>query len=133
MKAADITPGDYEVKVYGKMKRVTIVGIKSQTYMAYSDYRDSRGHNRTAKFAIDDKDKSHTFQNVKRPWAEAAPEHEQAENAIARRDNALEALKDVLSSAWVGKGYYVNSLKDNGRIDIRLTTEEAEALVRRLS
>jgi len=133
MKAADITPGDYEVKVYGRMKRVTIVGIKSQTYRAYSGSRDMTGYFRTAKFAVDDKDTAHTFQNVKRPWAEAAPEHEQAENATARRDRVMETLNGALSCGYIGKGYHLNSLKENGRIDIRLTVEEAEALVRRLT
>jgi len=133
MKAADITPGDYEVKVYGRMKRVSIVGIRALAYRAYSGSRDMVGYMRTAKFAVDDEGISHTFQNVKRPWAEAAPDHEQAEDAAARRDNAIEALKDVLLIPHVARGYYLNSLKANGNIDIRLTVDEAEALVRRLS
>jgi len=133
MKAADITPGDYEVKVYGQMRRVTIVGIKALTYRAYYDDRDSRGYDRTAKFAIDDKDNKHTFQNVKRPWSAAASEYEQAQDAAARRDNVLEALKDALPSMSVGKGYSLRNFKDNGLIDIRMSVDEAESLLRRLT
>ena len=133
MKRTDIKVGEhYEVMYLGAPVRAIVRAVEKRERRVYSGERwDSRGH-MTTGWVVDIEIppmraiNTVTPQQVKRPWAEAAPEHEEKAALKERTSRAISDLKEHGYSAWVAFG------TGPGYIDLRLTLDEAEALAKRL-
>lgn len=134
MKSKDIVVGeDYEAIRYGNPHRCTVLAVGKKTRRVYSGARwDMGGHASTAvvvtvRWAGDTEAARNdiTPQQVKRPWSEAAAEHDAKNAAKGRKAAAIEALRGAGFSAG-------EALLGKDRISVYLSVEEAERFVARL-
>jgi hypothetical protein len=133
MKAKDIiTPGDYEVRPYkGGERNAHIVrvekrsvkvfpqgsfsGYNSEQWRAIAEYKDSKGVSQESDYPL---------AQVIRPWAEAEPEHVAYIAAELADKLGRQALTDALHLKGIVTKVYVS----NGRYELSLTSEQADAL-----
>ena len=110
MRAVDITPGDYEIKTYRGLERVTITEVKDHTRKVYYSSTSMHGRSVTSKFAFDANGQIYRLQSVIRPWAEAAEQHEDKAARARRLALAISAL-----DKWLTKGGFLPAQWDHSK------------------
>lgn len=130
MKAKDITPGDYEVKMWGSKTRATVLAVGPKTRRVYSGARwDIAGHTSTStvvtvKRTDGGREYDITPQQVLRPWSEAQPDYE-------RKEAERQHLADVVAGLCAqGLPAYAG---ERGSIHVILDVVQASDLLDRLS
>lgn len=96
MKAKDITPGEYEAKDYRGTHKVHVLRIDKVLETVRTDGRDVVGHKATNTYVITTGGSRYTLQQIIRPWAEAAPEHEAAAAVQAQAEQIRARLESIL-------------------------------------
>lgn len=96
MKAKDITPGEYEAKDYRGTHKVLVDRIIKVEETVRTDGRDMIGHKATNTYVVTNSGSRYTLQQIVRPWAEAAPEHEAAAAVQAKAERIRSRLESIL-------------------------------------
>jgi hypothetical protein len=139
MKAKDITPGDYEVKHYTGLKKITIVSVERRDTRVYDGGRDVVGHLTKVTYAVADTGEQFTLGAVVRPWsAEVAASHDAVVRQQQSLENAVERLEAALVACGIDgrvslEGSIGNHWKKTGKISLVLVPADAEALATKLS
>lgn len=133
MKAKDIKVGEaYEVSRYGELVRAVVESVGPMERRVHSSARwDTGGHTSTGIVVVVRPDGTGRElillpQQVKRPWAEAEPEHDAKAKAKARTKAAVDALVTLGIPARAPWG-------TTDMVAIHLSAQEAEVLASRLT